>query len=73
MRQEKELELLAELRGYYTHYPYGHGVMDVHSEWRKGVEIWHKIVRLSTELQDQHKTLERYKSELKEEGLIREL
>ena len=73
MRKDVELELLAELRGYYLHYPHGHGVVDYHPEWKRGNLIWKRIDDLANQLQDNKKTYHRYIKTLKAEGLIKDL
>jgi len=70
MRQDKERELMAELRGYYTHYPNGHGLIEFHDKWRKATAIWNHITKLSAELSDSHKTLRAFQEQLKDEGVI---
>ena len=69
MRKDTELELMSELRGYFIHYPYGHTVVDCPDEWRSANMVWLKIQKLSTQLEDSGKTLNKYTQELKEEGL----
>lgn len=73
MRKDVERELLAELRGYYTHFPCGHSVVDYQPEWRRGSEIWQHINSLSKQLMDNNKFLNATIEELREEGLVKDL
>ncbi len=72
MREDKERELMQELRGYYTHYPEGHAVLESHDQWRTAASVWRVVVKLSSELMDNHKTLNAMTDQLKREGVIGE-
>jgi len=67
-REEIVAELKRMTRGFYTHYP--EGIKSPYNpDWTNASEIWYKINRLSSSLNDEHQTLYALQKELTEEGI----